>query len=179
MTRDEILSMAQKAGFQVGWAELWDAQFTAFAKLAITRHLANSPPTPLVVSMSDADQAQLRAWLVTPKRMHLVAAPDDSELATERAARQEAQQRLADLQEQVARSGLAHRLAVQRCVQDAVAEAVAAEREACKLICKEMETAMTDAALSHPTDSPERDACYARSRALMRAADAIASRGAP
>ena len=31
-----------------------------------------------------------------------------------------------------ARSGLAHRMAVQRCVQAAVSEAVAAEREACE-----------------------------------------------
>ena len=55
--------------------------------------------------------------------------------ATERAARIEAQQRLADAQELAAKSGLAHRMAVQRCVQAAVAEAVAAEREACALIC--------------------------------------------
>ena len=48
---------------------------------------------------------------------------------SERADRIEAQQRLADLQEQVARSGVEHRKAVQRCVQDAVSEAVAAERE--------------------------------------------------
>ncbi len=50
--------------------------------------------------------------------------------AKERAARIEAQQRLADMQELAAKSGLAHRMAVQRCVQAAVAEAVAAEREA-------------------------------------------------
>ena len=58
-----------------------------------------------------------------------------SALDTERAARIEAQQRLADMQELAAKSGLAHRMAVQRCVQAAVAEAVAAEREACALIC--------------------------------------------
>lgn len=50
--------------------------------------------------------------------------------AKERAARIESQQRLADMQELAAKSGLAHRMAVQRCVQAAVAEAVAAEREA-------------------------------------------------
>ena len=55
-----------------------------------------------------------------------------SALDTERAARIEAQQRLADMQELAAKSGLAHRMAVQRCVQAAVAEAVAAEREACE-----------------------------------------------
>ena len=52
-----------------------------------------------------------------------------STLDTERTARIEAQQRLADMQELAAKSGLAHRMAVQRCVQAAVAEAVAAERD--------------------------------------------------
>ena len=52
-----------------------------------------------------------------------------SELEKERTARIEAQQRLADMQELVAKSGLAHRMAVQRCVHAAVAEAVAAERD--------------------------------------------------
>lgn len=52
--------------------------------------------------------------------------------AKESAARIEAQQRLADMQELAAKAGLAHRMAVQRCVQAAVAEAVAAEREACE-----------------------------------------------
>lgn len=57
-----------------------------------------------------------------------------AELATakERTARIEAQQRLADMQELAAKSGLAHRMAVQRCVQAAVAEAVAKELEACE-----------------------------------------------
>lgn len=52
--------------------------------------------------------------------------------ATERAARIEAQRLLADAQELAAKSGLAHRMAVQRCVQAAVAEAVAKELEACE-----------------------------------------------
>ncbi len=56
--------------------------------------------------------------------------------ATERTARIEAQQRLADMQELAAKSGLAHRKAVQRCVQAAVAEAVAEEREACAVVCE-------------------------------------------
>ena len=55
-----------------------------------------------------------------------------STLDTESTARIEAQQQLADAQELAAKSGLAHRMAVQRCVQAAVAEAVAAEREACE-----------------------------------------------
>lgn len=54
--------------------------------------------------------------------------------ATERTARQEAQQRLADAQELLAKSGLAHR----KAVQAAVAEAVAAEREACAVVCESM-----------------------------------------
>lgn len=56
----------------------------------------------------------------------------------QRAARIEAQQRLADAQELAAKSGLAHRMAVQRCVQAAVAEAVAAEREACAVVCESL-----------------------------------------
>ena len=56
----------------------------------------------------------------------------ESALEKERAARIEAQQRLADMQELAAKAGLAHRMAVQRCVHAAVAEAVAAEREACE-----------------------------------------------
>ena len=63
-----------------------------------------------------------------------------SALDTERAARIEAQQRLADAQELAAKSGLAHRMAVQA----AVAEAVAAEREACAELVAEWNTAMTD-----------------------------------
>ena len=55
-----------------------------------------------------------------------------SAVSLERTARIEAQQRLADMQELAAKAGLAHRMAVQRCVQAAVAEAVAAEREACE-----------------------------------------------
>ena len=55
-----------------------------------------------------------------------------NEAKQERTARIEAQQRLADMQELAAKAGLAHRMAVQRCVHAAVAEAVAAERMACE-----------------------------------------------
>lgn len=48
------------------------------------------------------------------------------------------------MQELAAKSGLAHRMAVQRCAQAAVAEAVAAEREACAALVAEWNTAMTD-----------------------------------
>lgn len=51
-----------------------------------------------------------------------------SQLEAERAARQTAQRQLADLQELQAKSGLAHR----KAVQDAVAE----ERDACALACE-------------------------------------------
>jgi hypothetical protein len=63
-----------------------------------------------------------------------------AELATakERTARIEAQQRLADMQELAAKAGLAHRMAVQRCVHAAVAEAVATEREACAMVCESL-----------------------------------------
>ena len=56
----------------------------------------------------------------------------ESALEKERTSRIEAQQRLADMKELAAKAGLAHRMAVQRCVHAAVAEAVAAEREACE-----------------------------------------------
>ena len=48
---------------------------------------------------------------------------DASALDTERAARIEAQQRLADMQELAAKSGLAHRKAVQEAVREALQEA--------------------------------------------------------
>ena len=64
--------------------------------------------------------------------------------ATERAARIEAQQRLADMQELAAKSGLAHRKAVQEAVQDAVAE----EREACAELMEQQHTWITNVAAS-------------------------------
>ena len=67
-----------------------------------------------------------------------------SALDTERAARIEAQQRLADMQELAAKSGLAHRMAVQRCVQAAVAE----EREACAELMEQQHTWITNVAAS-------------------------------
>ena len=60
-----------------------------------------------------------------------------SELEKERAARIEAHQRLADMQELAAKSGLAHRQAV----QEAVLEAVASEREACAEIAADEDNA--------------------------------------
>ena len=77
-----------------------------------------------------------------------------STLDTERTARIEAQQQLADAQELAAKAGLAHRMAVQRCVHAAVAEAVAAEREACAVVCEGM----------HEEDRPSDYAHAIRSR---------------
>ena len=72
----------------------------------------------------------------------------ESALGAERTARIESQQRLADMQELAAKSGLAHRMAVQRCVQAAVAEAVAAEREACAELMEQQHTWITNVAAS-------------------------------
>jgi len=204
MNRDDVLGLARAAGFDEDRSIVGERpaqmlsrneyvaepvfrhEFIArhidvlvrFAELAITRHIAHSPPAPLVVSMSDTDQSKLAAMLDKCQPMPLVAAPDESKLAAcfdqiksdliadgavehdlgleffpeavldafrrQRAARIEAQQRLADAQELAAKSGLAHRMAVQRCVQAAVAEAVAAEREACVKFVRSFDTAMTD-----------------------------------
>lgn len=170
--RDEIVSIAREAGFAQSWSEAAGEALERFAALVAAKVIARTPPPPLVVSMSDVDQAKLAAMLAKRQPMPMVAAPDDSKLAAcfdqiksdliadgavehdlrleffpeavldafrrQRAARIEAQQRLADMQDLAAKSGLAHRMAVQRCVQDAVAEAVAAEREACAVVCEGM-----------------------------------------
>ena len=88
-------------------------------------------------------------------------------LQRERTARQAAQQQLADLQELHAKSGLAHRMAVQRAVQYAVSEAVADERASCMLVCEKL---------------PAPDSCTGVERSLwdvatMACADAIRARG--
>ena len=72
----------------------------------------------------------------------------ESALEKERTSRIEAHQRLADMQELAAKSGLAHRMAVQRCVHAAVAEAVAAEREACAELMEQQHTWITNVAAS-------------------------------
>lgn len=170
--RDEIVSIAREAGFAQSWSEAAGEALERFAALVAAKVIARTPPPPLVVSMSDVDQAKLAAMLAKRQPMPMVAAPDDSELAAcfdqiksdliadgavehdlrleffpeavldafrrQRAARIEAQQRLADMKELAAKAGLAHRMAVQRCVQAAVAEAVAAEREACAVVCESL-----------------------------------------
>ena len=64
--------------------------------------------------------------------------------AKERAARIEAQQRLADMQELAAKAGLSH----MKTVQEAVAEAVAAELEACAELMEQQHTWITNVAAS-------------------------------
>ena len=68
-------------------------------------------------------------------------------LAAERAARIEAQQRLAEMQELAAKSGLAHRKAVQEAVREALQEA----RKACENLpapeaCSGIEKSLWDVA---------------------------------
>lgn len=160
--RDEIVSIAREAGFAQSWSEAAGEALERFAALVAAKVIARTPPPPLVVSMSDVDQAKLAAMLAKRQPMPMVAAPDDSELAAcfdqiksdliadgvvehdlrleffpeavldafrrQRAARIEAQQRLADMQELAAKAGLSH----MKAVQEAVSEAVAAEREACE-----------------------------------------------
>lgn len=93
----------------------------------------------LCADKSDAEDVASECDIAFPRQAphRAVQLVEVSELEKERTARIEAQQRLADMQELAAKSGLAHRLSVQRCVQAAVAEAVAAEREACALVCDE------------------------------------------
>ena len=71
----------------------------------------------------------------------------ESALEKERAARIEAQQRLADMQELAAKSGLAHRKAVQEAVREALQEA----RKACENLpapesCSGIEKSLWDGA---------------------------------
>lgn len=80
--RDEIMSMARAAGFEGEFRRNNTDELEKFAKLAITRHIAHRPPAPIVVKMSDVDQAQLAAMLDKRQLMPLVAAPGDSELAS-------------------------------------------------------------------------------------------------
>lgn len=144
ITSDEILRMAREAGFSVrgetirtmhssgAWVGIND-ELAEFAALAITRHLAHSPPPPLVVSMSDVDQAQLAAMLDKRQPMPLVAALD-----TERAARIAAQVENEALKAERARSGLAHRKAVQEAVREAEDAAKLATATACANVCADM-----------------------------------------
>lgn len=137
--RDEIVSIAREAGFAQSWSEAAGEALERFAALVAAKVIARTPPPPLVVSMSDVDQAKLAAMLAKRQPMPMVAAPDDSELAAcfdqiksdliadgavehdlrleffpeavldafrrQRAARIEAQQRLADVNHPTAEAG--------------------------------------------------------------------------
>lgn len=79
--RDEIVSIAREAGFAQSWSEAAGEALERFAALVAAKVIARTPPPPLVVSMSDVDQAKLAAMLAKRQPMPMVAAPDDSELA--------------------------------------------------------------------------------------------------
>lgn len=146
MNRDEILSMAREAGIEVHprkeiarigldvltgcdstdklakFAELATAkERTARIEAQVENDALKAPPTGKTLSTDyvalKASQAGIEA--VTPE-ITLFA-----ELLTrsERAARIEAQQRLADMQELLAKDGLAHSKAVQAAVREALQEA--------------------------------------------------------
>ena len=110
--------------------------------------LAQAPAMPLVAAPDDSKLAacfdQIKSELIADGAVEHDLTHEFFPEAVldafrrQRAARIEAQQRLADAQELAAKSGLAHRMAVQRCVQAAVAEAVAAEREACAVVCESL-----------------------------------------
>ena len=92
---------------------------------------------------------------------------DESALAAERAARIEAQQRLAEMQELAAKAGLAH----MKAVADAVAEEVATEREACAEIAVDED---------HIVDVPSYYAQLGDAKATARNIEkAIRARGTP
>lgn len=99
--------------------------------------LAQAPAMPLVAALDESKLAacfdQIKSDLIADGavehdlRLEFFPEAVLDAFRRQRAARQEAQQRLADLQDLMSKSGLAHR----KAVQVAVSEAVAAEREAC------------------------------------------------
>lgn len=99
--------------------------------------LAQAPAMPLVAALDESKLAacfdQIKSDLIADGavehdlRLEFFPEAVLDAFRRQRAARQEAQQRLADMRELAAKAGLAHR----KAVQVAVSEAVAAEREAC------------------------------------------------
>lgn len=99
--------------------------------------LAQAPAMPLVAALDESKLAacfdQIKSDLIADGavehdlRLEFFPEAVLDAFRRQRAARQEAQQRLADMRELMSKSGLAHR----KAVQVAVSEAVAAEREAC------------------------------------------------
>lgn len=107
MNRDDVLGLARAAGFDEDRSIVGERpaqmlsrneyvaepvfrhEFIArhidvlvrFADMVAVRIAAHSPPPPLVVSLSDIDQARLAAMPAKAPAMPLVAAPDDSKLA--------------------------------------------------------------------------------------------------
>ena len=99
--------------------------------------LAQAPAMPLVAALDESKLAacfdQIKSDLIADGavehdlRLEFFPEAVLDAFRRQRAARQEAQQRLADMKDLMSKSGLAHR----KAVQVAVSEAVAAEREAC------------------------------------------------
>lgn len=148
MTRDEILSMAREAGYSVRdktitvekrpkpdhmTDEAW-RQLTEVIPFRI-QQVENGHHMSLAVIVSSCEKIACELGIQEDVRQacwpFTATDQDGSDLAKERTARIEAQQRLADAQELAAKSGLAHRKAVHEAVAKATSEAVAAEREAC------------------------------------------------
>ena len=79
----------------------------------------------LCANQADAEKAASDCNIQWPRQTphRAVQLVEVSELETERAARIEAQQRLADMQELAAKAGLAHMKAVQEAVREALQEA--------------------------------------------------------
>lgn len=145
MNRDEILSMAREAGIEVhpgkqqarvGFDTLIGCdstpKLTRFAELVAAKGRTARQQNQAMAECLDMLRDDLiSSGVIGPDvaPMFLTEAVMAA-IAKERTARQAAQRQLADLQELLAKSGLAER----RAVQEAVREAVAAEREACALI---------------------------------------------
>lgn len=99
--------------------------------------LAQAPAMPLVAALDESKLAacfdQIKSDLIADGavehdlRLEFFPEAVLDAFRRQRAARQEAQQRLADMKDLMSKSGLAHR----KAVQVAVSEAAAAEREAC------------------------------------------------
>lgn len=116
--RDDLIRMAREAGM----TQLMGQTFPGHAmtpdvlerlvSIVAAHIIARQPPQPMVLNVSDADLAELKAWLVNAPNMPLVPAPPDTALERERAARVAAQSELADLKERLARSGVEQRRAV-------------------------------------------------------------------
>ncbi len=119
--------------------------------------LAQAPAMPLVAALDESKLAacfdQIKSDLIADGavehdlRLEFFPEAVLDAFRRQRAARQEAQQRLADMQELAAKAGLAHRKAVQEAVREALQEA----RKACENLpapeaCSGVERSLWDVA---------------------------------